>query len=123
MFYEMLTGTVPFSGDNAMAIMNQHLTAAPALPSKSNPAIPPNIEAIIMKSIRKDPKERYQSAASFLEDLNNYKELDTSNFPRDKEKVTGVVTSRQIWILSALIALGFIVIFGLIVIIGMIGHH
>jgi serine/threonine-protein kinase len=123
MFYEMLTGAVPYSGDNAMAIMNQHLKAAPALPSKSNPAIPPNIEAIIMKSIRKDPKERYQSAESFLADLNNYKELDTSNVPRDKEKVTGVVTSRQIWILSALIALGFIVIFGLIVIIGMIGHH
>jgi serine/threonine-protein kinase len=123
MFYEMLTGTVPFSGDNAMAIMNQHLTAAPALPSKSNPAIPPNIEAIIMKSIRKDPKERYQSAASFLEDLNNYKELDTSNFPRDKEKVTGVVTSRQIWVLSGLIALGFLAIVGLILIIGVLGHH
>jgi serine/threonine protein kinase len=103
--------------------MNQHLTAAPALPSKSNPAIPPNIEAIIMKSIRKDPKERYQSAASFLEDLNNYKELDTSNFPRDKEKVTGVVTSRQIWVLSGLIALGFLAIVGLILIIGVLGHH
>jgi len=56
MFYEMLTGAVPYSGDNAMAIMNQHLKAAPALPSKSNPAIPPNIEAIIMKSIRKRPE-------------------------------------------------------------------
>ena len=71
-FYEMLTGAVPFSGDNAMAVMNQHLSAAPALPSKLNPAIPPNIEAIIMKTIRKNPKERYQSAEALFNDLNNY---------------------------------------------------
>jgi serine/threonine-protein kinase len=122
-FYEMLTGAVPFSGDNAMAVMNQHLSAAPALPSKSNPAIPPNIEAIILKTIRKDPKERYQSAEALFNDLNNYQQLNISSFPNRKEKVTGVVTSRQIWILSGLIALGFIVIFGLIVIIGLVGHH
>jgi serine/threonine-protein kinase len=123
MVYEMLTGTVPFSGDNATAVMNQQLTTAPGLPSKINPAIPPNIEAIIMKSIRKDPKERYQSAESFLADLNNYKDLDISSFPRNKEKVAGVVTNRQIWILSGSIALGFLAIVGLILIIGLLGHH
>ena len=121
--YEMLTGTVPFSGDNAMAVMNQHLTAAPVLPSQSNPDIPTKIEAIIMKSIRKDPKERYQSAEAFLNDLKNYKELNISNFPHKKEKVIGVVTNRQIWILSGLIAFGFLVVVGLIVIISLLGHH
>jgi serine/threonine-protein kinase len=123
MCYEMLTGSVPFSGDNATVVMNQHLTTAPGLPSKLNPSIPPNIEAIIMKSIRKDPKERYQSAELFINDLKNYKELDVSNFPTKTEKVTGVVTSRQIWVLSGLIALGFIVITGVIVLIGLLGRH
>jgi len=56
MFYEMLTGAVPFSGENATAVMNQHLTVAAGLPSKINPAIPPNIDAIIMKSIQKRSK-------------------------------------------------------------------
>jgi serine/threonine-protein kinase len=123
MCYEMLTGSVPFSGDNATVVMNQHLTTAPGLPSKLNPSIPPNIEAIIMKSIRKDPKERYQSAELFINDLKNYKELDVSNFPRTKEKIAGVVTNRQIWVLSGLIALGFIVITGVIVLIGLLGRH
>ena len=121
--YEMLTGAVPFSGDNAMAILNQHLTAPPILPSQSNPDIPTKIEAIIMKSIRKNPRERYQSAEAFINDLNNYKELNISNFPRKKEKVTGVVTNRQIWILSGLFAFGFLAIVGIIIIIGLLKRH
>lgn len=123
MFYEMMTGTTPFSGDNPTAVMNQHLTANPASPGKLNPAIHPNIEAIIMKSIRKNPKERYQSAEEFLNDLKNYKDLSTSDFPRDKEKVTGVVTNHQIWVLSGIIAFVFLAIVGIIIIIGLVGHH
>lgn len=123
-FYEMLTGTVPFRGDNALSVMNQHLTALPPPPRQSNPAIPANIESIIMKSIRKNPKERYQSAEAFLADLKNYKELDVFNLPSKPEKVTGVITNRQIWITGVLIALGFLAVVGLIVIITLFtGHH
>jgi serine/threonine-protein kinase len=123
MFYEMMTATTPFSGDNPTEVMNLHLTTAPTAPGKLNPAIHPNIEAVIMKSIRKNPKERYQSAEEFLNDLKTYKELDIATFPRNKEKVTGVVTSRQIWILSGLIAFGFLAIVGVILLIGLLGHH
>jgi Serine/threonine protein kinase len=123
MFYEMMTATTPFSGDNPTEVMNLHLTTAPTAPGKLNAAVHPNIEAVIMKSIRKNPKERYQSAEEFLNDLKNYKELDIANFPRNKEKVTGVVTSRQIWILSGLIAFGFLAIVGVILLIGLLGHH
>ena len=119
----MLAGVVPFSGDNATTIMNQHLTVSPGLPSKLNPSIPPKIEAIIMKSIRKNPKERFQSAESFLYDLKNYNELDISYFPTKKEKVTGVITNRQMWVLSGLIALVFFAIVAVIVLIGLLGHH
>jgi serine/threonine-protein kinase len=123
MFYEMMTGATPFSGDNPTEVMNSHLTTTPAPPSKLNPAIHPNIEAIIQKTIRKNPKERYQTAEEFLNDLKNYKELNISDFPRDKEKVTGVVTSRQIWVLSGIIGFIFLAVIGIIVIIGLMGHH
>ena len=123
MFYEMMTATTPFSGDNPTEVMNLHLTTAPTAPGKLNAAVHPNIEAVIMKSIRKNPKERYQSAEEFLNDLKNYKGLDIANFPRNKEKVTGVVTSRQIWILSGLIAFGFLAIVGVILLIGLLGFH
>jgi serine/threonine protein kinase len=119
----MMTATTPFSGDNPTEVMNLHLTTAPTAPGKLNAAVHPNIEAVIMKSIRKNPKERYQSAEEFLNDLKNYKELDIANFPRNKEKVTGVVTSRQIWILSGLIAFGFLAIVGVILLIGLLGFH
>ena len=123
MFYEMMTATTPFSGDNPTEVMNLHLTTAPTAPGKLNAAVHPNIEAVIMKSIRKNPKERYQSAEEFLNDLKTYKELDIATFPRNKEKVTGVVTSRQIWILSGLIAFGFLAIVGVILLIGLLGFH
>ncbi len=118
MFYELLTGTVPFQGDNSMAVMHQHLTVTPPL-LPPELAVPAAIEAIIMKAIRKNPKERYQSAEAFLADLTHYKELDMSQFPRGEEKVTGVVTNRQIWIMSGLIALGFLVVIGLIIVFAM----
>ena len=122
-FYEMLTGAVPFQSDNAMLVMNQHLTMTPSPPRHSNPGIPPNIEAIIMKAIRKNPKERYQSAEVFLNDVKNYKELDVSNLPHRQEKVAGVITNRQMWVLSGLIAFGFLAIVGVIIIIGLLRHH
>jgi serine/threonine-protein kinase len=120
--YEMLAGSVPFHGDNALAVLQQHLTATPPLPRRSNPAIPPNLEAIIIKSIRKDPKERYQSAAAFLADLKNYQELDVSQFPHGQERAAGLVTNRQIWILGGFIALGFVAIIALIIIIALLMH-
>jgi eukaryotic-like serine/threonine-protein kinase len=123
MLYEMLAGIVPFRGDNALAVMQQHLTRTPDLPHKSGVRMPPQIEAIIMKSIRKNPKERYQSAEAFLADLINYRDLDVSQFPHGKERVIGVVTNRQIWLWGGLIALGFIVVIGLIIIIALLIQH
>jgi serine/threonine-protein kinase len=123
MLYEMLTGVVPFCGDNALAVMQQHLTRTPDPPYKSGGEIPPQIEAIIMKSIRKNPKERYQSAGEFLADLTNYRDLDVSQFPHGRERTGGVVTNRQIWIWGGLIALGFTVILGIIIIIALLIQH
>jgi eukaryotic-like serine/threonine-protein kinase len=120
--YEMLTGAVPFHGDNALAVMHLHLTATPPPPRQSNPAIPANLEAIIMKAVRKNPKERYQSADAFLADLQNYQQLDISQFPRGREQVAGLVTNRQIWILGGAIAFGFVAIIALIIIIALLIH-
>ncbi|MGB8829825.1 MAG: hypothetical protein WCC72_10435 [Dehalococcoidales bacterium] len=75
-----------------------------------------------MKSIRKNPKERYQSAEAFLNDIRNYQTLDISQFPRGPEQVTGLVTNRQIWILAGAIAFGFVAIVALIIIIALLMH-
>jgi len=68
-FYELLSGSLPFRGDNAVEIALKHMREP--LPSlrEENPAIPQSIENIIRKATAKNPKNRYDSARSMHEDL------------------------------------------------------
>ena len=68
-FYELLTGSLPFRGDNAVEIALKHMRDP--LPSlrEENPAIPQSIENIILKATAKNPKNRYDDARSMHEDL------------------------------------------------------
>ncbi len=61
-FYEFLTGIQPFSADNPGAIMMKHLTEMPPPLSKRVKNISAEIEAIVMRLLAKDPKDRYSSA-------------------------------------------------------------
>ncbi len=72
MFYELLTGAPPFQGTDAGALIHQHVAKLPAPPRQVNPNIPPLLEEIVLKLLRKDPQERYQTATGLLEDLTEY---------------------------------------------------
>lgn len=122
--YEMLTGTTPFRGDNALSIMNQHLTADPIPLRKFQPSIPPGVEAIILKSIRRNPDERYQSAGLLRNDLKHFEDLDLSQFPLEPEAAArGMLSERQIWMGTVLIFIAFLVIVALIVIVAYLLQH
>lgn len=60
LFY-MLTGSLPFEGDNAFALRDAKLFNDPVAPRSLNPDIPKELESIILKSIDKEPENRYQS--------------------------------------------------------------
>jgi serine/threonine protein kinase len=116
--YEMTTGHLPFSGDNALAILSQHLRAAPVPPLRYNPALPPGVGAIILKAIRRNPGERYETAEHMAQDLSDYEELDLSRFPAGREApVRAVLSERQILLAGLGIAVGFLVLVALIVLI------
>ena len=68
-FYELLSGSLPFRGENAVEIALKHMREP--LPSlrDENPSIPQSIENIIRKATAKNPKNRYESARSMHEDL------------------------------------------------------
>ena len=68
-FYELLSGTLPFRGENAVEIALKHMRDP--LPSlrESNPAIPQSIENIIIKATAKNPKNRYDDVKSMHQDL------------------------------------------------------
>jgi serine/threonine protein kinase/beta-lactam-binding protein with PASTA domain len=68
--YEMLTGRVPFDGENPVAVAMKHLNEEMVPPSKIIKEIPSDVEAIVMKATNKYQTNRYKSADDMLEALN-----------------------------------------------------
>jgi tetratricopeptide (TPR) repeat protein len=69
MLYEMVTGRPPFLGDDAVAVISQHLNTAPVDPSWHNPNLPRPLETLILSLLAKDPDERPASAIAVLDAL------------------------------------------------------
>lgn len=67
--YQMLTGRLPFLGESPISVALKHLQEPFEQPRKVNPHIPQSLENIIVKAMRKNPQERYQSARAMLADL------------------------------------------------------
>lgn len=67
--YEMMTGVTPFRGETTMAIIMQHLNDAPIPPERLNPAISPELSAVILKSIAKKPDDRFSTASAMTIEL------------------------------------------------------
>ena len=66
LLYHCLTGRPPFSGD-VKSLAQQHIHKDPTPPRALNKQISPQIEAVILKALTKDPKDRYPSAIAMLE--------------------------------------------------------
>ncbi len=69
LMYELLTGSVPFKGDNAVEIALKHLKDKIPSIRKQNPTIPQSVENILLKAAAKNPRNRYESARLMYEDL------------------------------------------------------
>ncbi|MDO7905244.1 Stk1 family PASTA domain-containing Ser/Thr kinase [Paenibacillus sp. JX-17] len=67
--YQMLTAQLPFLGESPISVALKHLQEPFEEPRRVNPLIPQSVENIILKSMRKNPQERYQSAEEMLMDL------------------------------------------------------
>ncbi|MBQ2639836.1 MAG: Stk1 family PASTA domain-containing Ser/Thr kinase [Bacilli bacterium] len=68
-FYELLTGNLPFKGDNAVEIALKHMRDPLPSVKEMNSSIPQSIENVILKSTAKNPKNRYDDARSMYNDL------------------------------------------------------
>ncbi|OKP96894.1 Stk1 family PASTA domain-containing Ser/Thr kinase [Paenibacillus sp. P46E] len=67
--YQMLTGVLPFLGESPISVALKHLQEEFEEPRLLNPLIPQSVENVILRSMRKNPEERYQSAKEMLQDL------------------------------------------------------
>ena len=73
MLYEMLTGQKPFDGENPVAIALKHMQDDIVMPRDIMPSIPEALEEIVVHAMEKDPKNRYQSAADMIRDIDTFK--------------------------------------------------
>ncbi len=69
LLYEMVAGKRPFEGETAISVAMQHIESEPVKPSIFNQSIPKSLETVILKAMKKNQSERYQSATEMLIDL------------------------------------------------------
>ena len=79
LMYELLTGSVPFKGDNAVEIALKHMKEKLPSVRKQNPTIPQSVENIVLKATAKNPKNRYDTVREMHNDL-------VTAIERDNEK-------------------------------------
>ena len=82
MMYELLTGLVPYKGENAVEIALKHLREPLPSVRKINSNIPQSIENVILKATAKNPKNRYVDAREMHEDLKTALDESRKNEPR-----------------------------------------
>jgi serine/threonine-protein kinase len=67
--FELLCGHPPFTGDNPVSVAYQHVREDPRPPSDTNHDVTPDVDAVVLKALAKNPLNRYQSAGEMRADL------------------------------------------------------
>jgi len=67
--FQMLTGRLPFQGEEPLALAYQHVNVPPPQPRQFNPQIPKDLEAVVLRALAKDRRTRYQSVNAFAADI------------------------------------------------------
>jgi len=109
-FYEMLTGVLPFTGDTTFQLMYQRVHQLPKRPELVIPDLPPYLSRICLKCLEKEPANRYQSASEILLDLES-KHAPTHTrtvqitLPVIDKKISLISASAMVVLLAALLAI------------------
>jgi serine/threonine-protein kinase len=107
LLYHCLTGRPPFSGD-VRSLARQHIHKDPTPPRKLNRRISPEMEAVILKALQKDPRDRYFSASAMLDDIEieaaprKAKTTETPKSARRKARGAGLVFATMLAVLLIL---------------------
>ena len=76
--YEMLIGEVPFHADTPFAVIHDHIYTPLPLPRQKNPKIPETVERVLLKTLAKDPEDRYTSATELVIAFQNVFNAETT---------------------------------------------
>ncbi len=76
--YEMLTGRVPFEGDDTSVVMQSRIAGDPPAPRSVNPELSPEIEEIILHAMAREPADRHGNAAQLKRELENPRSVEVT---------------------------------------------
>lgn len=96
--YEMVTGKLPFTGENLVSVALKHVQEEAVSPRELNKDIPSQLEAIILKCIQKNQGDRYPSLSALITDLKGI-ELFGADIPEDNlndESPTRIIPTEEI---------------------------
>jgi eukaryotic-like serine/threonine-protein kinase len=116
-FYEMLTGEVPFDGPNALAVLNDRVINDPVPPREVNPEITVQLQEIIYRALEKQPANRYASADEFAHDLRNPESVGVAERTELRNWRIRRAASRKTTYLYAALAMIPVVIFVLLLLV------
>jgi eukaryotic-like serine/threonine-protein kinase len=108
--YELLTGQVPFDAEQPVTVALKQVSEIPVPPANLVPAIPPAIDAVVMRALEKDPNLRYQTADEFIAALDDARAAPQVIPPAPPVIVEEVEPDRSRWWLWLLIALALLAI-------------
>lgn len=103
--FEMLTGKRPFEADTLDDYVDMHIHKKPPCSSDIRPQIPPFLDDIVLKCLKKDKNKRYQNVEELLEDLEAHEEESQTYFPQTKIK--------KMWRFSYLVPVVLLIAVGL----------
>ena len=101
--YEMISGRVPFNGENAVAVALAHVEEVVTPPSIYNSKISPELETIVLKCMQKSPERRYQNLKELIRELQNLliqrndtsAEVDSQTRMIDKSDIVSINSIRR----------------------------
>jgi serine/threonine-protein kinase len=104
MLYEMLTANLPYESANPRALLKVKTAEEPRPPSYHVPGFDPHLEAIILKAIERDPRDRYASAAELAADLRNPDAVPTRDPATGLRRQAAAARRRRRLLLRAAVA-------------------
>lgn len=100
--FELLTGRLPFGGDNNMAVMAQHLQGAIPRLDKEQLGVSPQLAAFVARCLQRNPNDRYSDMHFMINDLDNLDTIDISIL----DHATGPASAAPFWKKPTVIAVG-----------------
>jgi serine/threonine-protein kinase len=119
MLYEMLTGEVPYQGDSPLAVMSQRVTTDAPLLRRKRTDLPPQLEAVVWRALRRDPADRYASMAALRADLTHLETVPIPDYPADTGARPRV---RREYVVNTAIVVGVLVLLAVIGVIAQLAH-